>query len=61
MELIIGWCLLSYILNNNIRHLWIVLAADLVLGLIKINFGLAGLAGIIAGVLLIDFKKVSVR
>jgi len=57
MELIILWGLLSYILNNNIRHLWIVLAADLVLGLIKINFGLAGLVGIIAGVLLIDFTK----
>ncbi len=42
------------------RYLWIALAADFILGLIKINFGLAGLAGIILGVLLIDFvQKIS--
>jgi len=57
MELIILWGLLSYILNGRPRYLWITLAADFILGLIKINFGLAGLVGIILGVLLIDLVK----
>ena len=40
------------------RYLWIAAIADFILGLIKINFGLAGLAGIVLSVLLIDlFKK----
>ena len=54
-ELIIGWCLLSYIRDLLVRYLWIALIADFILGLIKINFGLAGLVGIIMSVLLIDF------
>jgi hypothetical protein len=57
MELIILWGLLSYILNNSMRYLWIALIADFVLGLVKINFGLAGLTGIILAVLLIDLIK----
>ena len=56
-ELIIGWCLLSYILGGSMRYLWIALIADFILGLVKINFGLAGLAGIVLSVLLIDFSK----
>ena len=56
-ELIICWCLLSYILSCASRYLWIALIADFVLGLIKINFGLAGLFGIILSVLLIDYIK----
>ena len=56
-ELVIGWCLLSYIRIESMRYLWIALIADFVLGLVKINFGLAGLAGIVLGVLLIDFSK----
>jgi len=56
-ELIILWCLLTYIRQGCIRYLWIALIADFILGLIKINFGLAGLAGIVAGVFLIDFIK----
>jgi hypothetical protein len=57
-ELIICWCLLSYIRMGAMRYLWIALLGDFVLGLVKINFGLAGLAGIVLSVLLIDlFKK----
>jgi len=56
-ELIIGWCLLSYIRAGSLRYLWMALAAAFVLGLVKINFGLAGLAGIVLSVLLIDFSK----
>ena len=56
-ELVICWCLLTYILSGASRYLWIALIADFVLGLIKINFGLAGLAGIILSVVLIDFVK----
>lgn len=56
-ELIICWCLLSYIRVGGMRYLWISLVADFILGLIKINFGLAGLVGIIFGVLFIDFSK----
>ena len=44
-ELIIGWCLLSYIRQESMRYLWIALVADFILGLVKINFGLAGLVG----------------
>ena len=57
MELVIGWCLLSYIKDASLRYLWIALIADFVLGLVKINFGLAGLAGIILSVFLIDLVK----
>jgi len=56
-ELIIGFCLLSYIRNGTLRFLWIALIVDFILGLIKINFGLAGLVGIVLSVLLIDFVK----
>ena len=56
-ELIICWCLLSYIRIESMRYLWIALAAVFILGLVKINFGLAGLAGIVLGVLFIDFSK----
>jgi len=56
-ELIICWCLLSYIRMGTMRYLWIALITDFILGLIKINFGLAGLVGIVLGVLLIDFSK----
>ena len=56
-ELVICWCLLSYIQIASIRYLWIALIADFVLGLVKINFGLAGLVGIILSVLWIDFSK----
>ncbi|MBF0571998.1 MAG: hypothetical protein HQL12_09040 [Candidatus Omnitrophica bacterium] len=56
-ELIICWCLLSYTRIESMRYLWIALIADFVLGLVKINFGLAGLCGIVLSVLLIDFAK----
>ncbi len=56
-ELVICWCLFSYIREESLRFLWMALIADFILGLVKINFGLAGLAGIILGVLLIDFSK----
>ena len=56
-ELVIAWCLLSYIRLGGMRYLWFALLADFVLGLVKINFGLAGLTGIIFSVLLIDFSK----
>ncbi len=57
MELIICWCLLSYIRIGAMRYLWITLIADFILGFIKINFGLAALAGIVLGVMLIDSSK----
>jgi len=56
-ELVICWCLLSYIRNESMRKLWIALAAAFVLGMIKINFGLVGLAGIALSVLWIDLSK----
>jgi hypothetical protein len=56
-ELIICWCLLSYIRIGSMRYLWMALVADFILGLVKINFGLAGLMGIILSVLWIDFSK----
>ena len=56
-ELIICWCLLSYIRGESIRYLWISLITAFILGIIKINFGLAGLLGIVLGVLWIDFSK----
>ena len=56
-ELIIRWCLLSYIRTGSMRYLWIALVAGFVLGLVKINFGLAGLVGIVLSVLWIDFSK----
>jgi hypothetical protein len=56
-ELIICWCLLSYIRNASMRYLWIALITDFILGLVKINFGLAGLAGIVLAVWWIDFSK----
>jgi len=56
-ELMICWCLLSYIRAGSIRYLWTSLIADFILGLIKINFGLAGLVGIVFGVLWIDRSK----
>jgi hypothetical protein len=56
-ELVICWCILSYIKMGSMRSLWIALIADFILGLVKINFGLAGLVGIILSVLWIDFTK----
>jgi hypothetical protein len=56
-ELVICWCLFSYIRMGSMRYLWIALIADFILGLIKINFGLAGLAGIVLSVLWIDLSK----
>jgi len=56
-ELVIGWCLLSYIRNPAMRYLWLSLAVDFILGLVKINFGLAGLVGIVLSVLWIDYSK----
>jgi hypothetical protein len=56
-ELIICWCLLSYLRLPSMRYLWIALIADFILSLIKINFGLAGLVGIVLSVALIDFFK----
>ena len=56
-ELVIAWCLLTYILSGTMRYLWVALASVFALGLIKINFGLAGLAGIVLCVLAIDFSK----
>jgi len=56
-ELVICWCLLSYIRIGSMSYLWIALIADFVLGLVKINFGLAGLAGIVLSVLWIDSSK----
>jgi len=57
MELLIGWCLLSYIRMASMRYLWIALISSFILCLIKINFGLAGLTGIILSVLGIDLIK----
>ena len=42
------------------RYLWIALIADFILGLVKINFGLAGLAGIVLSVLLDRFHPKSI-
>jgi hypothetical protein len=56
-ELVICWCLLSYILNGSSRYLYIALIADFILGMVKINFGLAGLAGLLLSVFLIDLGK----
>jgi hypothetical protein len=56
-ELIILWCLLSYLRKPAMSYLGIALITDFVLGLVKINFGLAGLAGIILCVWWIDFSK----
>jgi len=56
-ELVICWCLLSYIRIGAMRYLWMALIADFVLGLVKINFGLAGLCGTIISVLWIDYAK----
>ncbi|MBF0504192.1 MAG: hypothetical protein HQL14_03720 [Candidatus Omnitrophica bacterium] len=59
-ELIILWCLLSYILKGSMRYLWIAIITGFILGLIKINFGLAALAGIGLATFCIDgFKKYS--
>jgi len=57
MELVIAWCLLSYIRNAALRYLWIALLAAFVLALVKINFGLAGLLGLILSVWFIDYCK----
>jgi hypothetical protein len=56
-ELAICWCLLSYVRAPSMRCLWGALAADLILGLVKINFGLAGLAATILSVAWIDSRK----
>lgn len=56
-ELIILWCLLSYIQFGTQRYLLWALLADFILGLIKINFGLAGLLGIIISVFTIDYAQ----
>ena len=56
-ELIILWCILSYLRNASMSYLGIALIADFILGLVKINFGLAGLLGIVLCVLWIDFAK----
>ncbi|MDE1921085.1 MAG: hypothetical protein KGJ09_07530 [Candidatus Omnitrophica bacterium] len=56
-ELVIAWCLLSYIKMEGRRYLWIALIADFILGLVKINFGLAGLVGLVLSVIWIDFAK----
>ena len=56
-ELVIGWCLLSYIKDASMRYLWMALISVFILGLIKINFGLAGLVGIMLSVLWIDFSR----
>lgn len=56
-ELLIAWCLLSYIRTMSLRYLWLSLMAAFVLCLIKVNFGLAGLAGIVLSVLWIDLIK----
>ena len=57
MELIIAFYLLSYIRQTSMRFLWIALIADFILALVKINFGLAGLVGIILSVIFIDYSK----
>jgi len=56
-ELIILWCLLSYIKEGVMRYLWIAAIAGFVLSLIKINFGLAGLTGLLVSVWYIDNIK----
>ena len=56
-ELVILWCLLSYIRIQSMRYLFIALAACFILGLVKINFGLAALLGIVVSVLCIDLVK----
>ncbi|MBF0511346.1 MAG: glycosyltransferase family 39 protein [Candidatus Omnitrophica bacterium] len=56
-ELFIIFCLLSYLQIGAIRYLWLSLLAAFILALIKINFGLAALAGIVIGVLWIDYSK----
>jgi len=56
-ELVICWCLLSYIRIGSMRYLWMALASVFILGLVKINFGLAGLVGIVVSVLFIDLSK----
>ncbi len=56
-ELVICWCLLSYLRIGTIRYLWIAVITAFVLCLIKINFGLAALAGIALSVLWIDTSK----
>ena len=56
-SLIIGWCLLSYIRVESMRKLWIAIIAAFILGVIKINFGLASLVGIVLSVIWIDFSK----
>ncbi|MDE2028202.1 MAG: hypothetical protein KGK03_09860 [Candidatus Omnitrophica bacterium] len=57
MELVIAWCLLSYMQTKTIRYLWIAVIADFILGVIKINFGLAGMVGMAISVAGIDFFK----
>ncbi len=56
-ELAIVWCLLAYLRAGETRYLWIALMTAFTLGLIKINFGLAALAGLVLGVVLIDYVK----
>jgi len=56
-ELMICWCLLSYLRNPSARYLSLALFVDFILGLIKINFGLAALVGIVLSVLCIDWIK----
>ena len=56
-ELVILWCLLSYIMIPSMRYLWMAAAAGFILSLIKINFGLAALLGLGLGVGTIDYVK----
>jgi len=56
-ELVILWCLLSYIMIPSMRYLWMAITAGFILSLIKINFGLAALLGLVLGVGAIDYVK----
>lgn len=56
-ELVILWCLLSYIRAPSMRYLWGAVATGFILSLIKINFGLAALTGVVLSTLTLDHVK----
>ncbi len=50
----VAYCLFSYLRQAQVRYLWLGLMASFVFMLIKINFGLASLAGLLLSVAIID-------
>ncbi len=50
----VAYCLFSYLQQPQVRYLWLGLLASFIFMLIKINFGLASLAGLLLSVAIID-------